>query len=131
MKKSLNLQSSFRSIDTSWKDKNSYNIDWNSQNGDKSLKNFSSTSINFHCFKSKTSDLRLNPLMFSVSFLYPLKTSEKRMLSDVSRGYNNATLDINGLRRPWSRERKLLIFQCSSKTFTQNKKSILNYIYLL
>ena len=36
--------------------------------------------------------------MFSVTFLYPLKTSEKRRFSDVFRGYKNVTLDINGLR---------------------------------
>ena len=39
----------------------------------------------------------LNPLMFSVTFLYPLKTSEKHRFSDVFRGYKNLTLDINGL----------------------------------
>ena len=43
--------------------------------------------------------LVLNPLMSSVTFLYPLKTSEKRRFSDVFRGYQNETLDINGLRK--------------------------------
>ena len=35
------------------------------------------------------------------------------------------------LRRPWSSEKKLLIFKMSSITFTQNTKAISNYIYLL
>ena len=35
--------------------------------------------------------------MSSVTFLQPLKTSEKRRFSDVFRGYINVTLDINGL----------------------------------
>ena len=35
--------------------------------------------------------------MSSVTFLYPLKTSEKRRFSDVFRGFKNVTLDINGL----------------------------------
>ena len=39
----------------------------------------------------------LNPLMSSVTFIYTLKTSEKRRFSDVFRGYKNVTLDINGL----------------------------------
>ena len=43
--------------------------------------------------------MHFNPLMFSVTFLYPLKTSEKRRFSDVFRGYQNETLDINGLRK--------------------------------
>ena len=38
-----------------------------------------------------------NPLRFTVTFLYPLKTSGKRRFSDVFRGYKNVTLDINGL----------------------------------
>ena len=33
------------------------------------------------------------------------------------------------LRRPWSREKKLLIFRMSSKTFTKNTKAISNYMY--
>ena len=63
MKKLLNLQSSFPSIDTSWKDKKWGNIDWNSQNCDKSLKNFSSNSINFYCFKSKRNHFCLKKTM--------------------------------------------------------------------
>ena len=39
----------------------------------------------------------LNPLISSVTFIYPLKTSEKGRFSDVFRGYKNVTLDINGL----------------------------------
>ena len=35
--------------------------------------------------------------MSSVTFLYPLKTSENQRLSDVFREYKNVTLDINGL----------------------------------
>ena len=62
-------------------------ISTETQNGDKSLKKFLSNSINFHRFKSKTSDFRLNPLMENQSFLYPLQTSENRMLSYVFRGY--------------------------------------------
>ena len=56
MKKLFNFQSSFLSINSAWQEKNSYNIDWNSHSGDKSLKNFSSNSINFHRFKSKAND---------------------------------------------------------------------------
>ena len=73
------------------KRQNSYSIDWNSQNGEKSLKNFSSNSISFH------------------------RWNQKQM--------------IFVLGRPWSRENKLLIFKRSSKTFTQNTKSISNYIH--
>ena len=40
-----------------------------------------------------------NPLMSSVTFLYPLKTSENLRFSDVFKGYKNVTLDINGLIR--------------------------------
>ena len=36
--------------------------------------------------------------MSSVTFLYLLKTSEKRRFYDVFRGYKNVTLDINELR---------------------------------
>ena len=39
-----------------------------------------------------------NPLRFTVTFLYPLKTSGKRRFSDVFRGYKNVTLDINGFK---------------------------------
>ena len=35
--------------------------------------------------------------MSSVTFLYRMKTSGKRMFSDVFKGYKNVTLDINGL----------------------------------
>ena len=128
MKKPLNLQPSSSSIATSWKD---YNIDWNSHNGDISLKKFSSNSINFHRFKSKPSDFHFNPLISSATFLYPLKTSEKRMLSDVCRGYKYVAPDIKGSRRPWSKEKKLLIYKSSSKNSTQYTRGISNYIYLL
>ena len=128
MNKLLNLHSSFSNFDIGWKD---YNINWNSQNGDISLRNFSSNSINLHRFKSKLSDFYLNPLMSSVTFLYPLKTSEKHMLSHVFRRYKYVTLDINGSRRSWSKEKKLLIYKSSSKTFIQYTKAISNYIYLL
>ena len=36
--------------------------------------------------------------MSSVTFLYPLKTSEKHGFSDVFWGYKNVKLDINGLK---------------------------------
>ena len=39
----------------------------------------------------------INPLMSGVTFLYPLKTSEKRRFYDVFRVFKNVTLDINGL----------------------------------
>ena len=35
----------------------------------------------------------LNPFYSSVTFLYPLKTSENLWFSDVFRGYRNVTLD--------------------------------------
>ena len=34
-------------------------------------------------------------------------------------------------RKPWSSEKKLLIFKISSKTFTQNTKAISDYMYFL
>ena len=94
MKKLFNFQSSFLSINSAWQEKNSYNIDWNSHSGDKSLKNFSSNSINFHRFKSKT-----NGFFF--------------------------------WRKPWSSEKKLLIFKSSSKTFNQNTKAKSDCMYFL
>ena len=36
--------------------------------------------------------------MSSVTFLYLLKTSEKRRFYDVFRGYKNVTLDINEVK---------------------------------
>ena len=38
-------------------------VDWDSQNGDKSLKNFSSNSIIFHRLKLKTNDFCLRKTM--------------------------------------------------------------------
>ena len=35
----------------------------------------------------------LNPFQFSVTFLYPLKTSENQRFTDVFRGFINVTLD--------------------------------------
>ena len=37
--------------------------------------------------------LLINPFLFSVTFLYPLKTSETLWFSDIFRGYRNVTLD--------------------------------------
>ena len=42
-----------------------------------------------------------SPLMSSVTFSYPLKTSENLRFSDVFRGYKKVTLDINRLMTPW------------------------------
>ena len=39
----------------------------------------------------------LYPVGSSVTFLYPLKTSENLWFSDVFRGYGNMTLGLNGL----------------------------------
>ena len=54
-----------------------------------------------------------NPFMSRVTFLYPLKTSEKHRFSDVLRWYENVTLDINKLK-----EQPLEVFlenRCSEK----------------
>ena len=93
MKKLLNLQTNFPSIDTSWRDKT------------------------------------------------PIISTEKvRMVTNLSKTFlqiqsivlvSNQKQTIFVLRRPWSSEKKLLIFKMSSKTFTQNTKAISNYIYLL
>ena len=40
-----------------------------------------------------TASVIINPFYSSVTFLYPLKTSENQKFSDVFRGYRNATLD--------------------------------------
>ena len=40
----------------------------------------------------------INPLMANITFLYYLKTLEKRRFSDVFRGYKDVILDINGLK---------------------------------
>ena len=48
----IQWEPSFSNIDTSWKNK----IDWNTWNGDKSFKNFSSNSIIFHRLKWKPND---------------------------------------------------------------------------
>ena len=37
--------------------------------------------------------MAINPFYSSVTFLYPLKTSENQRFSDVFRGYRNVTLD--------------------------------------
>ena len=45
---------------------------------------------------SRTSEyhvLVLNPFSSSVTFLYPLETSENHRFSNVFRGYRNVTLD--------------------------------------
>ena len=42
--------------------------------------------------------LILNPFHASISFLYPLKTSEKLWFSNVFRGYRNETLTRNGFK---------------------------------
>ena len=41
---------------------------------------------------------RFSPFQSSVTFLYPLKTSENQRFSDVFRGYRNVTQDQNGLK---------------------------------
>ena len=89
MKKLLNLQSSFSSIDTSWKDK--------------------------------------TPI---------ISTETVRMVSNLSKTFrtqaffilSNQKQMIFVLGRPWSREKRLLIFKSSSKTFTKNTKAISDYI---
>ena len=51
--------------------------------------------------------------MSSVTFLYPLKTSQKGRFSDVFREYKNEALDIDGLK-----EHPLEVFlenKCSKK----------------
>ena len=53
---------------------------------EKSYSQISETSINF-----------FNPFQATGPFLYPLKTSENRRFSNVSRGYRNGTLASNGL----------------------------------
>ena len=93
MKKLLNLQSSFPSIDTSWKDKTPII-------STETVRMVTSLSKTFLQFQS----------MFIVS-------NQKQM--------------VFVLRRPWSREKKLLIFKSHIKTFTQNTKAISSYIYLL
>ena len=40
----------------------------------------------------------LNPYSPNVTFLYPLKTSQNRMFSDVFRGHRNVTLEEYGLK---------------------------------
>ena len=41
--------------------------------------------------------LKINPFQSSVTFLYPMKTSENQRFSNVFRGYRNVTLDWNEL----------------------------------
>ena len=45
-----------------------------------------------------TDQICFNPLISCITFLYPLKMSEKCRFSDVFRGYKNVTLDINELK---------------------------------
>ena len=39
----------------------------------------------------------INPLMFSVTFLYPLKTSQKCRFPDIFKENKNVTLDIKDM----------------------------------
>ena len=52
----------------------------------KSIRNFLQTRAHF------------NPYSLNVTFLYPLKTSEKLWLSDIFRRYRNVTLGEYGLK---------------------------------
>ena len=54
--------------------------------------------------------------MSSVTFLYPLKTSENRRFSDVFRGYKKVTLDINGF--------KWLFWMFPNEFFSQNSSKM-------
>ena len=89
MKKLLNLQSSFSSIDTSWKDKTPI---------------ISTETVRMVTNLSKT---------FPTQAFF-IASNQKQM--------------IFVLGRPWSREKRLLIFKSSSKTFTKNTKAISDYI---
>ena len=46
------------------------------------------TNLNFY----------INLLKSTITFIYPLKTSENHRFSDTSRGYRNETLSENGLK---------------------------------
>ena len=92
MKKLLNLQSGFSSIDTSWKDKTPI---------------ISTETVRTVANLSKTF------LQIQSVFI----VSNQRQIIFV-------------LRRLWSREKKLLIFKRSSKTFTRNIKAISNSVAL-
>ena len=71
----------------------------------------------------------------------PIISMEKvKMVANLSKTFlqtqsflivSNQKQMIFVLGRPWSREKKLLIFKSSSKTFTQNTKARTNYIYVL
>ena len=71
----------------------------------------------------------------------PILSMEKvKMVANLSKTFlqtqsffivSNQKQMIFVLGRPWSREKKLLIFKSSSKTFTQNTKARTNYIYVL
>ena len=50
----------------------------------------------FLCLKLNNSSF-INPFQASISFLYPLKTSENHRFSDIFRGHRNGTLTWNGL----------------------------------
>ena len=64
------------------------------------VKKFQNTYFSEQLFSKNTSSgCSFKPLMSSVTFLYPLKTSENLRFSDVFRGYKNLTLDINELER--------------------------------
>ena len=59
--------------------------------------------------------------MSSVTFLYPLKISEKHRFSDVFRGYKNVKLDINRLM-----EQPLEVFfenMCSEKCVLKSSQA--------
>ena len=63
-----------------------------------------------------------NSLMSSVTFLYPLKTSENLHFSDIFRGYKNVMQDINGLKQIWSV--KYTLGRCSHSEHCQLKALI-------
>ena len=69
-----------------------------------------------------------------------ISTETDRMVTNLSKNFlqiqllfivSNQKQMIFVFRRPWSLEKKLLIFKSSSNNLTQNKKAISNYIYLL
>ena len=54
-----------------------------------------------------------NPFLTNVSLLYPLKTSENQLFSDVFRGYRSGTLVENGSKQ--------LILPISSELLSLNR----------
>ena len=68
-----------------------------------------------------------------------ISTETVRMVTNISTSFlqiqsifiaSKKKKKIFVFRRPWSREKKLLIFRMSRKTFTKNTKTISNYMYL-